>query len=252
MIPVKSEQAMARMRVSNGMAARVRDELAAMIAPGVSTAELDRYAEERIRGMGATAAFKGYRGYPASVCVSINQQVVHGIPGSYVIRDGDVVSVDVGVVFDGYVGDTATTVLVGEPREGVTEVLGTAWKALERAIGQAVEGRRLGDISHAVQSTVEGAGYSVVREFVGHGIGRSMHEDPQIPNFGKAGRGPRLRRGMTLAIEPMVNLGKASVRVLDDEWTVETCDGLPSVHVEHTVAVGKDRAEILTVPENAI
>ncbi|MBN1268896.1 MAG: type I methionyl aminopeptidase [Kiritimatiellae bacterium] len=246
MIRIKTADELARMRVSGSMAARVRDAVAAAIKPGVTTKELDDYAEELIRGFDARSSFHGYRGYPGRICVSINDEVVHGIPGPRRIQIGDIVSLDVGVTYDGYVGDTATTVPVGVTDAAVLRLVRVTEEALGAAIEQAVAGRRLSDISHAVESVASGAGFSVVREFVGHGIGREMHEEPQIPNFGPPGRGPRLKPGMTLAIEPMVNMGAAEVDVMGDGWTVLTRDRRPSAHFEHTVAVGEGSAEILT------
>lgn len=237
------------MRVSGRIAARVLSAVAREVRPGVTTAELDAYARDCIAREGAVSAFKGYRGYPGHICVSVNEEVVHGIPGVRRILMGDLVSLDVGVRFDGFHGDNARTVLVGVTDPDVVRLVQVTEQALEAAIAQAVEGRRLSDVSHAVQTVAESAGFSVVRDFVGHGIGRDMHEAPQIPNFGKPGQGPRLAAGMTLAIEPMVNLGGHGVRVLGDRWTVVTVDGRPSAHAEHTVAVGLDRAEILTVDE---
>jgi methionyl aminopeptidase len=248
MIIVKDEAALAAMRESGRLAARVRDEVATRVSPGVSTGELSEYAGELIRGYGAESAFLGYRGYPGQICVSVNDCVVHGVPGSRRIELGDIVSIDVGVRYREYIGDTATTVMVGVTDADVLRLVRTAEDALAAGLEQARAGRRLSDVSHAIQATTEGAGFSVVREFVGHGIGRSMHEDPQIPNFGAPGKGPKLRAGMTLAIEPMINLGVAEVEVQEDGWTVLTRDRKCSAHVEHTVAVtGNGAPEILTV-----
>ncbi len=247
MIKVKSAHELERMRVSCGMAATVRDAVAKAIKPGVTTMELDEYAQELIAEMGAKSAFYGYRGFPGHICVSTNDEVVHGIPGKRIVQMGDILSVDFGVVYDGFVGDTATTVMVGVSDPDVIRLITVTEKALEAAIGQAVEGRRLSDISHAVETVAVGAGFTVVRDFVGHGIGRTMHEEPQIPNFGPPGRGPKLRAGMTFALEPMINLGSEEVEVMSDGWTVLTKDRKVSAHFEHTVAVGEERAEILTV-----
>lgn len=246
MIPLKTPEELARMRISGRMAGQVRDALARAVAPGVSTAELDELARELIEGMGAVASFKGYRGYPAHICVSINEEVIHGIPGPRRIQPGDLVSLDVGVFFDGFHGDTAVTVAVGVSDPRLLRLAAVTRQALDAAVAQARPGNRLGDVSHAVQAVAEGAGFSVVREFVGHGIGRRLHEEPNIPNHGPAGRGPRLASGMVLAIEPMVNLGVAGVETLEDGWTAVTRDRLPSAHFEHTVAVGPDGPEILT------
>jgi methionyl aminopeptidase len=246
MIIIKTPAELAQMRASNEMAASVLDAVSRKVSPGVSTRELDDYAAELIGKLGGESAFFGYRSYPGHICVSVNDEVVHGIPGPRLIRLGDLVSLDVGVCYDGYVGDTATTVLVGTTDPEAIRLAAVGKKALEAAIGKAVAGGRLSDISHAIQITAEQAGFSVVRDFVGHGIGRDMHEDPQIPNFGPPGRGPVLKAGMTLAIEPMINMGAYEVEVMADGWTVLTKDRLPSVHFEHTVAVQDGAAEILT------
>lgn len=250
MIIIKTAEELDRMRASGRIAARVRDELARRAAPGVTTGELDDYARELIEKAGARSAFLGYRGFPGNICASLNNVVVHGIPGSQRIQIGDVVSLDVGVVFEGFVGDTATTVMVGVTDPNLIRLVRVAEHALENGIRQAVAGNRLSDVSHAIEQTVVEAGFSVVRDFVGHGVGRSMHEDPQIPNYGLPGRGPKLKPGMTLAIEPMVNMGVAEVEVLSDGWTVTTRDRRPSAHVEHTVAVMDGHAEILTKAED--
>jgi len=217
------------------------------VRPGVQTLELERLIVEHIERCGAASAFKGYRGYPAHTCISVNEQVVHGIPGERALEEGDIASVDIGVVKDGYFGDAARTFPVGEVAEEARRLLEVTEKALEAGIGQAREGNRLGDISHAIQRCVESAGFSVVRDLVGHGIGQAMHEEPQIPNFGPAGKGPRLRAGMVLAIEPMVNAGDWRVRTLRDNWTVVTADGSLSAHFENTVAITPEGPEVLTV-----
>jgi methionyl aminopeptidase len=248
MIIIKTPEEIARMRASGRLAATVLHALARKVSPGVTTGELDAYAQEIIGKAGGKSAFYGYRGYPGHICTSINDEVVHGIPGARRIRTGDVVSLDVGVVYEGFVGDTATTVLAGVTDPAILRLVETAKQALAMGIAQAVAGHRLSDVSHAVETAAIQAGYSVVRDFVGHGIGRSMHEEPQIPNYGPPGRGPKLRTGMTLAIEPMLNLGGPEVEVMADGWTVLTKDRKPSVHVEHTVAVQEGQAEILTLP----
>jgi len=217
------------------------------IGPGVTTMELDRIAESHITGRGAKPAFKGYRGYPATLCISVNEEVVHGIPGSRFLKSGDVVSVDVGVILNGFFGDAAFTVIVGEGSDEARRLVRVTERSLQAGIEKAVAGNRLSDISSAVQRVVEENGFSVVRDFVGHGIGRDLHEDPQIPNFGRPGLGPVLREGMTLAIEPMVNAGVADIRILADKWTAVTADGRPSAHFEHTVAVTKDGPRRLTI-----
>jgi methionyl aminopeptidase len=246
MIVIKSDQDLERMRVSCGVAARVRDEVASRVSPGITTSELGDYADELIRKAGGTSAFLGYRGFPGQICISVNDEVVHGIPGPRRIEMGDVVSLDFGVLIDGFFGDTATTVMVGVTDPAVIKLVRSTQRALEVGLAVAQAGKRLSDVSYAIQKAVEGDGFSVVRDFVGHGIGRELHEDPQIPNFGKPGRGPELKAGMTLAIEPMVNMGKAGVDVQDDGWTVLTRDRLPSAHFEHTVAIRNGEVEILT------
>ena len=248
MIRIKNPDQIARMRESGRVAALVLDALAREVRPGLRTAELDDFARDLIAGHGARSAFKGYRGYPAHICVSINEEVVHGIPGDRIIKVGDLVSLDVGVEYQGWYGDNARSVLAGVSDPVTLQLIAVATRALEAAIAAAVDGGWLTDVSRAVQSTAEAAGFSVVREFVGHGIGKTMHEDPQIPNFVKPGSKPHtpLRAGMTLAIEPMVNMGRPEVDVLGDRWTVVTRDRRPSAHVEHTVAVGEDGPEVLT------
>lgn len=247
MIILKSSADLERMRDSGRIAARVRDGVAAEVRPGVTTRELAEYATELMRRAGAESAFLGYRGYPGSICVSVNETVVHGLPGDRRIALGDVVSLDVGVRYRGFIGDTAMSVLVGVADPETIRLVRTTEQALAAGIAAARAGGRLGDISHAIETAATGGGYSVVRDFVGHGIGRNMHEDPQVPNFGKPGRGPKLRAGMTLAIEPMVNQGAPEVEVLADGWTVVTRDRRLSAHVEHTIAIGERGVEILTV-----
>jgi methionyl aminopeptidase len=247
MIVIKTPSELDAMRRVNRMTARVRDELAAMVRPGLTTLDLGNAAFELIRKLGGTSAFYGYHGFPGQICVSVNEEVVHGIPGKRVIKEGDIVSIDTGITLDGFIGDTAVTVAVGDIDDQKKKLLEVTKAALDAGVAQAVAGNHLGDISHAIQSIVEAAGFSIVREFVGHGIGRDMHEDPQIPNFGRPGRGPKLKPGMTLAIEPMVNIGGPNVEVLADKWTAVTKDGSPSAHFEHTVAVGVTAPEILTL-----
>lgn len=246
MIIVKNPAELDRMRASGKVAARVRDALIKAVAPGVSTGELDGWARDLMAKEGARSAFLGYRGFPGHICTSINEVVVHGIPGGQRVRLGDLVSIDVGVIFEGFVGDTAATVMVGVTDSEVVRLVRVAERALEQGIAKAVPGGRLSDISNAIETESKKAGFTVVRDFVGHGIGRSMHEDPQIPNYGPPGKGPKLKPGMTLAIEPMLNQGVAEVDVLGDGWTVVTRDRKPSVHVEHTVAILEDGPEILT------
>jgi methionyl aminopeptidase len=245
-IPIKTSAEIEKMRRACAAAANILSTVAAMVQPGRMTAELGDAAGEMIRSYGGKSAFLGYKGFPGQICVSVNEEVVHGIPGKRRVQYGDIVSLDVGIILDGYVGDNATTVPVGIVAPRTQELLEAAEKALRAAIAQARAGYRVGDISHAVQSLVEARGFSVVREFVGHGVGRKMHEDPQIPNFGRPGEGAKLKPGMTLAIEPMINAGKSEVQMLSDGWTVVTADGSPSAHVEHTVLVTEGEPEILT------
>jgi methionyl aminopeptidase len=245
-IVCKSPAEIEKMRAASQLVAQVLEELAAMVAPGVSTADLDAAAEQKVRAAGAEPAFKGYRGYPATLCASANEQVIHGIPNRTPLKAGDIISLDMGVKLGGYYGDSAVTVPVGQVGERVTALLRVTREALEKGIAQVRVGGRISDIGHAIQAHVEAHGFSVVREFVGHGIGASLHEEPQIANYGEPGRGPRLAEGMTLAIEPMVNMGKPAVKVLSDGWTAVTKDGSLSAHFEHTVAVGKNGPDILT------
>jgi len=246
MIELKNASQLAKMRVAGRIVAQTLEIVRANVRPGVTTGELDRLAEEHIRKHGAVPAFKGYHGFPATLCTSVNEQVVHGIPGLRKLEPGDIISIDCGAVIDGYFGDAAITLPVGEVAPELQALLTVTEESLYLGLAQAKQGNRLFDISHAVQAHVEGHGFSVVRDYVGHGIGRAMHEEPQIPNFGKPGRGPRLEVGMVLAIEPMVNMGTYEVRTLDDHWTVVTKDGRASAHFEHTVAVTENGPEILT------
>jgi methionyl aminopeptidase len=245
-IVCKSPAEIEKMRAASQLVAQVLDELAAMVAPGVSTADLDAAAEQKVRAAGAEPAFKGYRGYPATLCASANEQVIHGIPNRTPLKAGDIISLDMGVKLAGYYGDSAITVPVGAVSDEVKTLLRVTQEALERGIAQVRVGGRISDIGHAIQTHVETHGFSVVREFVGHGIGASLHEEPQIANYGEPGRGPRLAEGMTLAIEPMVNMGKPAVKVLSDGWTAVTKDGSLSAHFEHTVAVTKNGPDVLT------
>ena len=238
------------MREAGRLVGEVLTELAAHVAPGVTTADLDELAEKRIRKAGGTPAFKGYHGYPATICASINDEVIHGIPsGRRVLNEGDVISIDVGASLGGYFGDSAITLAVGQVSEEAATLLRVTDESLYKAVAAVKPGGRVSDIGHAVQRHVEAYGFSVVREFVGHGIGQKMHEEPQVPNYGEQGRGPRLAEGMVLAIEPMVNAGKPAVKVLADGWTAVTRDGSLSAHFEHTVAVTADGPWILTARE---
>jgi methionyl aminopeptidase len=237
MIIGKSKRELEKMRAAGQLVGRVMQELRRIIEPGVTTLEVDQLAERMIRDAGGVPTFKGYHGFPFSICASVNEQVVHGFPSTRKLRDGDIFSIDCGVTLDGFVGDTAITVPVGRVREEWLALIRVAEECLEGAIEQCREGRRLGDIGWAVQSHAESKGYGVVREYVGHGIGRKMHEDPQLPNYGTPGKGEKIRNGYVFAVEPMINLGTHATKVLPDKWTVVTLDGQPSVHVEHTVAV---------------
>jgi methionyl aminopeptidase len=250
-IVCKSAAEIQRMRPAGRLVAEVLAELRAAVKPGVTTADLDAMAERRIREAGGVPAFKGYHGFPATICSSVNDEVIHGIPSKRALEAGDVVSIDVGAVLGGFYGDSAITVPVGEVATEAAELLRVTEEALYQGIAEARPGRRISDIGHAVQRHVEAHGFSVVREFVGHGIGEKMHEEPQIPNYGEPGRGPRLVEGMVLAIEPMVNAGKPAVKVLKDGWTAVTRDGSLSAHFEHTVAVTAHGPEILTTLEGA-
>ena len=247
MIIIKSPREIEQLKRSNAIVAEVFEKLKGMIAPGITTKELDQIAEEYILSKGGRPAFKGYRGFPATLCISINEEVVHGIPGQRRLKEGDIVSLDVGVNFVGYFGDSAITLPVGEVDPEGKRLLEVTKKALTIGIEKAKIGNRLFDISYAIQRWVESHGFSVVRDFVGHGIGKDFHEEPQIPNFGAPHQGPRLEKGMVLALEPMVNEGTYEVRVLSDGWTVVTADGKRSAHFEHTITITDDGAEILSI-----
>ena len=244
---VVSPAELGQLRASCWRVATLREELRVLLRPGTRTRDLDAYAEERIGRLGARSAFKGYRGYPATVCVSVNEEVVHGIPGKRKLREGDLVSLDIGIEFEGFYSDTALSQIVGRADARGCKLIDVTRKALEAGVAKARAGRHVSDISHAIQTCVESAGLSVVREFVGHGIGKSMHEDPQIPNYGEPGTGQILVSGQALAIEPMVSEGKAAVKVLADGWTAVTVDGGRSAHWEHTVLVTDGEPEVLTV-----
>jgi methionyl aminopeptidase len=248
MITLKSDRELGLMRKAGGIVSRILDEMAEMVAPGISTGELDRYAEKRTLELGAKPAFKGYHGFPATVCISVNEEVVHGIPSlKRVLKDGDIVSLDFGVIYDGWYGDSARTLPVGRISPDAQKLIDVTRESLLKGIEQAREGNRVFDIGHAVQNYVEGFGFSVVREFVGHGIGRALHEEPQIPNYGPKGKGLPLKVGMVIAIEPMINAGSHQVKVLGDGWTAVTMDRSLSAHFEHTVAITPNGPEILTV-----
>jgi methionyl aminopeptidase len=246
MIVRKSQGEIAKIAAAGAVLAECLDMLIEAAAPGVTTAELDRMAERFIRRHNGVPTFLGYRGFPGSICASPNDMVVHGIPGRYRVTEGDLLSIDCGVTLDGYVADSAVTVGMGAVEPEAQRLMDVTAESLEAGLAECREGRRLGDISHAVQEVVEAAGFSVVRSLVGHGVGREMHEDPQIPNYGDPGRGPRLEEGMVFAIEPMVNAGAYDVVVADDGWAIHTADGSLSAHFEHTVAVGKKGPRVLT------
>ncbi|MCM3880378.1 MAG: type I methionyl aminopeptidase [Vicinamibacterales bacterium] len=249
MIVCRSASELRRLREANQLVGRVLDVVREAVAPGITTAELDALAEREIRAGGAEPAFKGYKGYPATICASVNEQVVHGIPSpKTVLKEGDIISIDLGALLDGFYGDSAVTVGVGTISPKAAELLRVTEESLWKGIDAVRPGARVSDIGHAVQVHVELFGFSVVREFVGHGIGSELHEEPQIPNYGDPGRGPRLAEGMVLAIEPMVNAGAAGVKVLQDGWTAVTSDRSLSAHFEHTVAVTSDGVEVLSRP----
>jgi len=247
MISIKSESEIEAMRKSGHYVALVLEELSEKILPGVTTLELDQYAEKRCKDFGVRPAFKGYQGFPGCLCISINDEIVHGIPSSKrKLAEGDIVGVDFGVIDQGWFGDSARTFAVGKISPKAQDLMDVTKKSLELGIEQCVPGNRLFDIGHAIQNYVEGHGYSVVREFVGHGIGRALHEEPQVPNFGTKGKGLLLKEGMVIAIEPMVNIGKPQVRVLSDGWTAVTADKSLSAHFEHTIAIRSTGPDVLT------
>ena len=247
MVILKSPREIEKIRRSNQMVAEILDQLGKRVAPGIDTLTLNRISEELAAKKKAKAAFKGYRGFPFSLCASVNEQVVHGFPSKIPLKEGDILSMDFGIYHDGYYGDSAITVAVGHISEDVARLLEVTKESLFRGIEQAVPGRRLSDISHAIQQHVERAGYSVVRKFVGHGIGKDLHEDPQVPNYGKPGLGVRLQPGMVMAIEPMVSMGGYDVETLEDGWTAVTKDRSLSAHFEHTIAVTEEGPVILSM-----
>jgi len=246
MIIYKSEEEISAIRRSNRIVADILAELREMVKPGIQTKDLDKFAESKARSLGAIPAFKGYRGFPASLCVSINEEIVHGIPSSRILCEGDIVSLDFGVIFDGYYGDAAVTYPVGEVSRIAKNLIAAAEKSFYEGLKQLKVGRRISDVSSAIQAHVESQGFSVIRAFVGHGIGMSLHEEPQIPNFGTPGHGPKIKEGMVLAIEPMISVGDWNVEILEDEWTAITRDKSLSAHFEHTVAVKMNSVEILS------
>ncbi len=246
MIGLKSDEEIEILRENNLLVSKTLAEVARHIRPGVTTRELDRIAEEFILDHGAVPGFKGYGGFPATLCTSVNDQVVHGIPSDYELQEGDILSVDCGVIRNGFYGDSAYTFAVGEVDEEKRRLMRVTRECLERGVAQAVAGNRVGDIGHAVQQHAESHGYSVVRELVGHGLGKKLHEPPEVPNFGKRGHGPKLREGMVICIEPMINMGVKEVYQDRDGWTIHTADRQPSAHYEYAVAVRKNKADILT------
>ena len=246
MIIGKSKREIEKMRAAGQLTGLVLRELRALAAPGVSTIEIDRAAEKMIRDAGALPTFKGYHGFPYSICASVNEQVVHGFPSDYKLQEGDIFSIDCGATLEGFVGDSATTVPIGKVSDESLALVRVTEECLELAIEECRPGRHLGDIGAAVQEHAESHGYSVVREYVGHGIGRRMHEDPQIPNYGKRGQGPKIKAGYVFAVEPMINLGSNHTKVLADGWTVVTLDGRPSAHAEHTIAITEEGPQVLT------
>lgn len=246
MIVYKSEQEIQAMKRSNQIVAKILSELEQMIKPGIQTKMLDEYAEARVREMGGIPAFKGYRGYPASLCTSVNEEIVHGLPSSRVLREGDIVGLDLGVLYQGFYGDAARTYPVGQVTPRAGKLIKTAEEAFYKGFDQIKEGNRISDISYAIQACVESQGFSVIRQFVGHGIGHSLHEEPQVPNFGLPGRGPKIKEGLVLAIEPMIAAGDWEVEILEDNWTAVTRDRGLSAHFEHTVALKQRGPEILS------
>jgi len=246
-VTIKSPQELDSMRRAGGIVGNVLDLLKAAVEPGMTTLDLDKIANKEILRQGAKPSFMGYQGFPASICASVNEEIVHGIPSKRVLLEGDIVKVDVGATIEGFIGDAAVSIAVGEVTPEAAELMDHTRISLEEGIKAAQPGGRVGDIGAAVQAYGESRGYGVVREFVGHGIGRFLHEDPQVPNYGQAGMGPLLRVGMCIAIEPMFNMGDWHTRILDDEWTVVTADGKLSSHFEHTIAITEDGPEILTV-----
>ena len=249
MLHLKTEEQIELLRSSNQLVSMTLAQMAKTIRPGITTLALDKIAEEFIRDHKAIPGFKGYNNFPNTLCTSVNDEVVHGIPSDYILQEGDIVSIDCGVVLEGYYGDSAFTFPVGEINDEKRRLLEYTRESLEEGVKQAVAGNRVGDISWAVQNKAESGGYSVVRELVGHGLGKNLHESPEIPNYGRRGRGPKLKNGLVICIEPMINMGDKSVRQMKDGWTVRTADGQPSAHFEYAVAVRKNKADVLTTFE---
>ena len=246
MLYLKTDEEVGLLKESNMLVSRTLAEVAKLIRPGVTTLYLDRIAEEFIRDNNAIPAFKGYGGFPNTLCTSVNDEVVHGIPSNYELREGDIISVDCGATLNGWVGDSAFTFAVGEIKEEVRRLLDFTRASLEEGVKAAIAGNRVGDVSFAVQSKAESGGFSVVRELVGHGIGKKMHEPPEVPNFGRQGTGPKMEKGLVICIEPMINFGKKETLQMNDGWTIKTADGKPSAHFEYAVAVNKGKADVLT------
>jgi methionyl aminopeptidase len=252
MIIGKSQKEIEKMRRAGQLVGTVLRELRRMVAPGMTTLEVNDAADRMIRDAGAYPTFKGYNGYPFSICASVNEQVVHGFPSQYELKEGDIFSIDVGATLEGFVGDTATTIPVGQVSDELLKLIQVTEESLRLAIDKCREGNHIGDIGFAVQTHAEAHGYSIVRDYVGHGIGRRMHEDPQIPNYGSPGKGPKIKKGYVLAVEPMINLGSHHTKTLKDGWTVVTVDGRPSAHVEHTIAVTEEGPEVLTLIKEGV
>jgi methionyl aminopeptidase len=249
MLYLKTDEEVGLLRESNMLVSRTLAEIASLIKPGITTLYLDKIAESFIRDNGATPAFKGYGGFPNTLCTSVNDEVVHGIPSGYVLKEGDIISVDCGVILNGWYGDSAYTFPVGEIRDEVRRLLDYTRASLEEGVKFAVAGNRVGDISFAVQSKAESGGFSVVRDLVGHGLGRKLHEQPEVPNWGKQGSGPKMEKGLVICIEPMINTGKKETLQMRDGWTIKTADSKPSAHFEYAVAVDKGKADVLTTFE---
>jgi methionyl aminopeptidase len=249
MLYLKTDEEIGLLKESNLLVSRILAEIAAHIRPGITTLYLDKIAETFILDHGATPAFKGYGGFPNTLCTSVNDEVVHGIPSDYILKEGDIISVDCGVILNGWYGDSAFTFPVGEIKEEVRRLLDYTRASLEEGVKEAVTGKRIGDISYAIQAKAESGGYSVVRELVGHGIGKKLHEQPEVPNYGKQGTGPKMEKGLVICIEPMINAGIKETLQMRDGWTIKTADGLPSAHFEYAVAVDKGGANVLTTFE---
>jgi len=246
MLHLKTDEEIGLLRESNMLVSKTLAEVALLIKPGVTTLYLDKVAETFIHDNGGTPAFKGYGGFPGTLCTSVNDEVVHGFPSDYILKEGDIVSVDCGVILNGWYGDSAYTFAVGEIEKEIKSLLDYTKESLEEGVREAVAGNRVGDISWAVQNKAESGGYSVVRELVGHGLGKRLHEPPEVPNYGKRGTGPKMEKGLVICIEPMINLGRKETVLMNDGWTIKTVDGRPSAHFEYAVAVDRGRADVLT------